>query len=84
MDSARLGELATVGTAFLWTFSAVAWTSAGRYLGALAVSFLRLAIISTTPVLILPFAILLYREKVSLRAAGGAALSVAGVALLAL
>ena len=41
-------------------------------------------IVNTTPVLILPFAIVLYREKVSLRAAGGAALSVLGVALLAL
>jgi drug/metabolite transporter (DMT)-like permease len=40
-------------------------------------------IVNTTPVLILPFAVLVYREKVSLRAAGGAALSVAGVALLA-
>ncbi|MGA2032946.1 MAG: DMT family transporter [Thermoguttaceae bacterium] len=39
-------------------------------------------IISTMPVIILPFSILLYREKVSLRAAGGALLSVAGVALL--
>jgi drug/metabolite transporter (DMT)-like permease len=41
-------------------------------------------IVNTTPVLILPFAIVLYREKVSLRAAGGAALSVAGIALLTL
>jgi len=39
-------------------------------------------IISTTPVLVLPFVILLYREKVSPRAAGGAVLSVLGVALL--
>jgi len=39
-------------------------------------------IISTTPVLILPFVIFLYRETVSLRAAAGAALSVLGVALL--
>ncbi len=41
-------------------------------------------IIATMPVLILPGVILLYREKVSLRAAGGAVLSVAGVALLML
>jgi drug/metabolite transporter (DMT)-like permease len=34
------------------------------------------------PVLILPFVIVLYREKVSLRAAAGAAVSVAGIALL--
>jgi drug/metabolite transporter (DMT)-like permease len=41
-------------------------------------------IVSTMPVLILPFAVLLYRERVSFRAAGGAALAVAGVALLAI
>jgi drug/metabolite transporter (DMT)-like permease len=41
-------------------------------------------IISTMPVLILPGVILLYRERVSLRAAGGAVLSVVGVALLML
>jgi drug/metabolite transporter (DMT)-like permease len=37
---------------------------------------------ATSPVLILPVVIVLYKETVSLRAAGGAALSVAGVALL--
>jgi drug/metabolite transporter (DMT)-like permease len=41
-------------------------------------------IFGTIPVLILPFVILLYREKVSVRAAGGAILSVVGVALLVL
>jgi drug/metabolite transporter (DMT)-like permease len=41
-------------------------------------------IISTMPVLILPFVILLYHEKVSLRALGGAILSILGVALLVL
>ena len=41
-------------------------------------------IISTMPVLILPCVIVLYREKVSLRAAVGAVLSVIGVALLML
>jgi drug/metabolite transporter (DMT)-like permease len=41
-------------------------------------------IIATMPVLILPGVILFYREKVSLRAAGGAVLSVVGVALLML
>lgn len=41
-------------------------------------------IIATMPVLILPFVILLYREKVSVRAAAGALLSVIGVALLML
>ena len=44
MDSLSVGELAAVATAFLWTLSVLAWTSAGRYVGALAVSFLRLAI----------------------------------------
>ncbi len=39
-------------------------------------------IINTTPVLILPFVILLYKEKVSPRAALGAIISVLGVALL--
>jgi len=41
-------------------------------------------IINTMPVLILPFIIVLYHEKVSLRAAGGAVLSVVGVAMLVL
>jgi drug/metabolite transporter (DMT)-like permease len=36
------------------------------------------------PVLILPCTILVYRERVSLRAAAGALVSVAGVALLLL
>ncbi len=39
-------------------------------------------IIATMPVLILPAVVLIYREKVSLRAAGGAVLSVLGVGLL--
>jgi drug/metabolite transporter (DMT)-like permease len=41
-------------------------------------------IIATMPVLILPFSIVLHREKVSLRAAGGAVMAVAGVAMLML
>jgi drug/metabolite transporter (DMT)-like permease len=41
-------------------------------------------IIATTPVLILPFSIFLHREKVSLRAVGGAMVAVAGIALLML
>lgn len=41
-------------------------------------------IIATMPVLILPFTILLYHEKVSLRAAGGAIVAVAGIAMLML
>ncbi len=41
-------------------------------------------ITNTMPVLILPFLIVIYHEKVSLRAAGGAVLSVLGVAMLVL
>lgn len=44
MSFVSLGELAAVATAVLWTLSAVAWTSAGRYVGALAVCFVRLLI----------------------------------------
>jgi drug/metabolite transporter (DMT)-like permease len=39
-------------------------------------------IMSILPVLIIPFMIVIYKERVSLRAAAGAALAVAGVALL--
>jgi drug/metabolite transporter (DMT)-like permease len=39
-------------------------------------------IINTMPVVILPFVILVYKEKVSPRAALGAMVSVAGVVLL--
>jgi drug/metabolite transporter (DMT)-like permease len=39
-------------------------------------------IVSTMPVLVLPFSILVYRERVSLRAAAGAVLSVVGVGLM--
>ena len=39
-------------------------------------------IVATLPVMILPFTILLHRERVSLRAAAGACVAVAGVALL--
>ncbi|MHB0957081.1 MAG: DMT family transporter [Pirellulaceae bacterium] len=41
-------------------------------------------LISTSPVLILPFAVIVYREKLSLQAVCGALLSVVGVALLVL
>ncbi|MGW8258375.1 MAG: DMT family transporter [Thermoguttaceae bacterium] len=44
MEHLQLGELAAIGTACLWTLSALAWTSSGRYLGALPVSFIRLLI----------------------------------------
>ena len=39
-----VGELAALATALLWTFSALAWTAAGKHIGALAVSFVRLVI----------------------------------------
>jgi len=45
----HIGEIAAMGTAVLWTLSALAWTSAGKHVGALAVSFVRLAI--TIPLL---------------------------------
>ncbi|NUQ65383.1 MAG: DMT family transporter [Pirellulales bacterium] len=44
MDTAYLGALAAVATALLWTLSSMAWTSAGREIGALACSFLRLIV----------------------------------------
>lgn len=39
-----VGELSALATAFLWTLSALAWTSAGRHIGALPVNFLRMII----------------------------------------
>jgi hypothetical protein len=44
MDISQFGELAAIATAFLWTLSALAWTSSGKYIGALPVSFIRLLI----------------------------------------
>jgi len=44
MSELQIGELAALATAFFWTLSALAWTSAGKYVGALAVSFIRLVI----------------------------------------
>ncbi len=44
MSPDQVGELAAVATAVLWTLSALAWTYSGKYIGALAVSFLRLFI----------------------------------------
>jgi drug/metabolite transporter (DMT)-like permease len=44
MTPQQLGELAAVGTAVFWTLSAMAWTSAGKYVGAVSVSFVRLLI----------------------------------------
>jgi drug/metabolite transporter (DMT)-like permease len=40
----KVGELAALGTALLWTCSAMAWTSAGRRVGTLPVCFIRLVI----------------------------------------
>jgi drug/metabolite transporter (DMT)-like permease len=40
----QVGELAAVGTALLWTLSVLCWTAAGRYTGAMVVSFVRLVI----------------------------------------
>lgn len=37
-----IGEWAALGTALAWTLSSLAWTSAGRRIGALATSFIRL------------------------------------------
>lgn len=44
MTGMQLGELSAVGAAVLWTLSTLAWTSAGRRIGALPVSFHRLMI----------------------------------------
>jgi len=44
MSWVQIGELSAIGTACLWTLSALAWTSAGKHVGAVAVSFLRLII----------------------------------------
>jgi drug/metabolite transporter (DMT)-like permease len=43
-DYTTVGEWAALGTAFLWTLSALAWTSAGRRVGTLSVCFIRLVI----------------------------------------
>ena len=47
MSNVQTGELVALATAFLWTLSSVAWTSAGKHIGALAVSFLRLLVACT-------------------------------------
>lgn len=44
MNNLQIGELAALATAFLWTLSALAWTAAGKRIGALAVSSIRLLI----------------------------------------
>jgi len=42
MKGMQIGEMAAVAAAVLWTLSTLAWTSSGRRIGALAVSFHRL------------------------------------------
>jgi drug/metabolite transporter (DMT)-like permease len=44
MTTVQLGELAAIGTALLWTLSALAWTSAGKHIGTVALSFIRLVV----------------------------------------
>ncbi|MBN2475092.1 MAG: DMT family transporter [Pirellulales bacterium] len=44
MGILQVGELAAMGTALLWTFSALIWTSTGRQIGSLPTSFLRLVL----------------------------------------
>jgi len=56
MSELQIGELAALATALFWTFSALAWTSAGKYVGALAVSFIRLVMAA--------FLLLLYKRLV--------------------
>jgi drug/metabolite transporter (DMT)-like permease len=41
-----IGEWAALGTALAWTLSALAWTAAGKQVGALATSFIRLIMAS--------------------------------------
>ena len=84
----HIGELAALTTALLWTLSTLVMTFAGVaiYMVALRHSPAGVVatIVATMPVLILPFSIFVYRERVSLRAAGGAVLAVVGVGLLML
>ena len=44
MSDQHVGELAAMGTAILWTLSSVFLTAAGKRIGSLAVSFLRVVI----------------------------------------
>lgn len=45
-------------------------------------SGIAMTLLSTTPITILPFSILIYKEKLSLRAVGGAFIAVVGISLL--
>lgn len=44
MTDSQFGQLLALATAVLWTCSAIAWTTAGRYIGALPISFVRLVL----------------------------------------
>ena len=44
MTDLEIGSRVALATAILWTLSSLAWTSAGRRIGALPVSFLRLIV----------------------------------------
>jgi drug/metabolite transporter (DMT)-like permease len=46
MTDLQYGEVAALATAICWTLSSLAWTGAGKRIGALAVSFIRLLIAS--------------------------------------
>ncbi|MCS7304186.1 MAG: DMT family transporter [Thermoguttaceae bacterium] len=67
MPIPHLGELAALGTAMLWTLSTLAWTSAGRYIGALPISFIRLLL---TLVLVAGYQMLFYGTILPLPADG--------------
>jgi drug/metabolite transporter (DMT)-like permease len=44
---AHLGEFCALGTAFFWTLCSLAWTTAGKRVGAMAVCFIRLVLATT-------------------------------------
>jgi drug/metabolite transporter (DMT)-like permease len=44
MDTTTIGELAAICTAFIWTLAVLSWTSAGKEIGSLPVSFIRMLI----------------------------------------
>jgi drug/metabolite transporter (DMT)-like permease len=44
MSGPHVGELAALATALLWTLSALAWTAAGKHVGAVAVGLIRLLV----------------------------------------
>jgi drug/metabolite transporter (DMT)-like permease len=85
----RVGRAARHGQAMgIMTFGAFVGPFLGAILYMVAVRYCKVGvvttIVNTMPVLILPFVVFLYREKVSPRAAGGAVVALVGVALLVL